>query len=190
MDTAGIRKTDDLVESIGVQKALQSMDAADLILCVIDASRALDSEDMDILDYIRDKDVKTLFLLNKADLATVVRMDEILNSMPEDKRECLSISALTHMGIRELTKRIEELFSLGDLTYNDEITVSSMRHEEQLIKADSSMESVERSVAEGLPEDFYTVDLMDAYTSLGRIIGEDVDDDLVNEIFSKFCMGK
>ena len=190
MDTAGIRKTDDLVESIGVRRALNSIDNADLILCVIDASAPLDSEDMDILDYIRNKDIKTLFLLNKADLATVVRTDEILNSMPEDKRECLSISALTHMGIRELTKRIEELFSLGDLTYNDEITVSSMRHEEQLIKADSSMESVERSVAEGLPEDFYTVDLMDAYTSLGRIIGEDVDDDLVNEIFSKFCMGK
>ena len=190
MDTAGIRKTDDLVESIGVQKALESVDAADLILCVIDASSALDAEDMDILDYIRDKDVKTLFLLNKADLETVVRMDEILNSMPENKRECLSISALTHQGINELTKRIEELFSLGDISYNDEITVSSLRHEEQLRKADSSLESVERSVAEGLPEDFYTVDLMDAYTSLGRIIGEDVDDDLVNEIFSKFCMGK
>lgn len=190
MDTAGIRKTDDLVERIGVQRALESLEKADLILCVIDASSPLDAEDMDILDYIRDKEVRTLFLLNKADLETVVRTDEILGSMPENKRECLSISALTHQGISELTKRIEELFSLGDISYNDEIMVSSMRHAEQMKSAYSSLESVERSIAEGLPEDFYTVDLMDAYAALGKIIGEDVDDDLVNEIFSRFCMGK
>ena len=190
MDTAGIRKTDDLVESIGVKRALESVMEADLILCVIDASVPLDEADRDILDYIRELPVRVLFLFNKSDLETAVDTDALLKSMPEDKRGNLSISALTHDGIGTLTETIEEMFSMGEISYNDEVTVSSMRHVELMKKAAESMRSVLASMEDGLPEDFFTVDLMDAYTALGQIIGESVDDDLVNEIFASFCMGK
>ena len=190
MDTAGIRKTDDLVESIGVKRALESVREADLILCVIDASVPLDEADRDILDYIRELPVRVLFLFNKSDLETAVNTDALLKSMPEEKRGNLSISALTHDGIGTLTETIEEMFSMGEISYNDEVTVSSMRHVELLKKAAGSMRSVLASMEDGMPEDFFTVDLMDAYTALGQIIGESVDDDLVNEIFASFCMGK
>ena len=110
--------------------------------------------------------------------------------MPEDKREHLSISALTHEGIGKLTEVIEDMFSMGEISYNDEVMVSSMRHVELLKSAEESLKSVLHSIDDGMPEDFYTVDLMDAYTALGQIIGESVDDDLVNEIFASFCMGK
>lgn len=190
MDTAGIRETDDLVESIGVRRAYESAAKADLVLCVVDASSPLDAADMEILGYIRTQPVRTLFLFNKSDLHTVVKAEEILESMPEDKRESLTISALTRQGITELTAKIEEMFSLGDISYNDEVTVSSVRHLQLLKKADESLNSVEESISNSMPEDFYTVDLMDAYGALGQIIGEQVDDDLVNEIFNRFCMGK
>ncbi len=190
MDTAGIRRTDDVVESIGVKRALDSIRDADLVLCVIDASVPIGEEDRDILRYIRDLSVRVLFLFNKSDLAAAVDTDELLRSMPEDKREHLSISALTHDGIGKLTEVIEEMFSMGEISYNDEVMVSSMRHVELLKAAAESLKSVLRSIDDGMPEDFYTVDLMDAYTALGQIIGESVDDDLVNEIFASFCMGK
>ncbi len=190
MDTAGIRRTDDPVESIGVRRAFASAEKADLILCVLDASTPADAADADVLDYIRTQPVRTLFLFNKSDLRTVIHADEILESMPEDRRESLSVSALTHQGIEDLTRKIEEMFAMGDIRYNDEVTVTSIRHVERMKAAEASLESVLHAVSEGLPEDFYTVDLMDAYTTLGEIIGESVDDDLVNEIFSKFCMGK
>ena len=190
MDTAGIRRTDDVVESIGVKRALDSIREADLVLCVIDASMPVGEEDRDILRYIRDLSVRVLFLFNKSDLAAAVDTDELLRSMPEDKREHLSISALTHEGIGKLTEVIEDMFSMGEISYNDEVMVSSMRHVELLKSAEESLKSVLHSIDDGMPEDFYTVDLMDAYTALGQIIGESVDDDLVNEIFASFCMGK
>ena len=190
MDTAGIRRTEDPVESIGVKRAFASAEKADLILCVLDASTPADAADADVLDYIRTQPVRTLFLFNKSDLRTVIHADEILESMPEDRRESLSVSALTHQGIEELTRKIEDMFAMGDIRYNDEVTVTSIRHVERMKAAEASLESVLRAAGEGLPEDFYTVDLMDAYTALGEIIGESVDDDLVNEIFSQFCMGK
>ncbi len=190
MDTAGIRRTEDPVESIGVKRAFASAEKADLILCVLDASTPADAADADVLDYIRIQPVRTLFLFNKSDLRTVIHADEILESMPEDRRESLSVSALTHQGIEELTRKIEDMFAMGDIRYNDEVTVTSIRHVERMKAAEASLESVLRAAGEGLPEDFYTVDLMDAYTALGEIIGESVDDDLVNEIFSQFCMGK
>ena len=190
MDTAGIRKTDDLVEQIGVERALQSAEKADLVLCVIDASAPLDQSDREILSYIQHQPVRTLFLLNKSDLDTVVQAEEILGSMPEDKRDFLVISALQGSGIRELTEYIENMFSLGEISYNDEVIVSSLRHVELLKQAHASLAAVTESIRMEMPEDFYTVDLMDAYRALGQIIGASVEDDLVNEIFGKFCMGK
>ena len=132
---------------------------------------------------------KTIVLLNKNDLAGMVSEREIRELLPEDT--CiLSISAKHEVGIEELEQRIEEMFYTGSLSYNDELYITSARQKEALVKAAAALRQVRESVEQGMSEDFYSIDLMNAYTELGYILGEEVDEDLVNEIFSKFCMGK
>ena len=184
-DTAGIRKTEDAVEKIGVERAKQALNEADLVLYVIDSSAKRDAEDEEIMSCIQNKNV--IILLNKCDLSTVVTEGEI--------QECLglpvvSCSAKYGDGLRELTDQIKEMFLKGDLTFNDEVYITNIRQKECLMKALDSLELVRRSIEELVPEDFYTVDLLNAYESLGLIIGESVTDDLVDKIFHEFCMGK
>lgn len=185
MDTAGIRSTEDVVEKIGVGKAIENAKDADLILYVVDASIPLDENDREIIGLLRDK--KAVVILNKTDLKQVV-LEEDLKALVE--HPIVSISAKEEEGIDCLEQQIKELFFAGKLTFNDEIYITNMRHKTALEEAKKSILLVENSIDMGLPEDFYSIDLMNAYEALGSIIGEAVGEDLVNEIFSKFCTGK
>ncbi len=185
VDTAGIRNTKDVVEEIGVNKAKELVGEADLILYVVDSSTELDENDYDILNIIKDR--KTVILLNKSDLDTVTDADRIADITDS---KVISVSAKDNTGLDELSDAIVELFASGEIDYNDEVYVSGERNKEALEETLESLKLVKKSITEGLPEDFYTIDLMNAYEQLGKITGESVEDDLVNEIFSKFCMGK
>ena len=189
VDTAGIRNTEDTVEKIGVERALKAARNEDLVIYVADASVPLDDSDRRIIAFLSQEEKKTIVLLNKNDLAGMVSEREIRELLPEDT--CiLSISAKHEVGIEELEQRIEEMFYTGSLSYNDELYITSARQKEALVKAAAALRQVRESVEQGMSEDFYSIDLMNAYTELGYILGEEVDEDLVNEIFSKFCMGK
>lgn len=185
LDTAGIRSTEDVVEQIGVERARKQAEDADLILYVADSSRVLDESDEEILKLLEDK--KALVLLNKSDLAPVIT--------PQIMRErtghpVLVISAKEGAGIQELEEKIRSLFFRGEVDFNDEVLITNLRQKQALMDASKSLSMVIESIENGMPEDFFTIDLKDAYTSLGFIIGEEIGDDLANEIFGKFCMGK
>ncbi len=190
IDTAGIRNTEDVVEKIGVDKAKKYANDADLIIFVIDSSVPLEQTDKDIIELIKDK--KVIILLNKSDLNTVVSED-IIKEFWNDEENNISIiktSTKENLGMDVLENTVKEMFFKGDISFNDEIFITSLRHKEALSDAYNSLTMVKRSLEDDMPEDFYSIDLMSAYASLGLIIGEEVGEDLVNEIFAKFCMGK
>lgn len=187
MDTAGIRETLDVVEKIGVEKTHEYAKEADLILYVVDSSIQLDENDEKIIAMLKEDEKKAIVLLNKTDLQVVVAEKEL-------KSKCsfavIPISAKEETGIENLENQIKAMFFNGELSFNDEIYITNARHKEALIEAYKSLEMVENSIKSGMPEDFYSIDLMNVYQSLGKITGETASDDLVNEIFSKFCTGK
>ena len=185
MDTAGIRDTEDVVEKIGVDRARTYASKADLVIYVIDASTELDESDYEIMDLLQDK--KAIVLLNKSDLDTKVTVEEVQHIL--DKK-IIPISAKEHQGIDELEETIRNMFFQGEVTFNDEVYAINMRQKTSLQVALDHLHQVIQSIEDDMPEDFYSIDLMGAYEELGKIIGEAVEDDLVDEIFSKFCMGK
>ena len=185
VDTAGIRDTEDVVEKIGVNRAMEAAKGADLIIYVADGSRPLDESDREIMELIHDK--KAIVLLNKTDLELTVDKEAL-------EEQCghrvIPISAKEEHGIGDLEKEIQSMFYHGEIAFNDQVYITNARHKEALEAALRSLRMVRSSVLDGMPEDFYSIDLADAYEQLGLILGEAVDDDVVNEIFSKFCMGK
>lgn len=185
MDTAGIRDTSDVVEQIGVDRAREYASKADLVIYVIDASKELDEDDYEIMDLLQDK--KAIVLLNKSDLDTIVSLEEIEKRL---HHRIISISAKENTGISELEDSIKEMFFHGEVQFNDEVYAINARQKNALEIAKKHLELVNQSIADDMPEDFYSIDLMSAYEALGNVIGESVEDDLVEEIFSKFCMGK
>lgn len=185
IDTAGIRDTEDIVEKIGVNKAKNTLDEADLILYVIDGSKQLDENDMHIMELIRGK--KVITLINKIDLEKKVHVEQIKEQVDEP---IIFISAKEEQGMDQFYDALKEMFFDGQLEFNDEIYITNMRHKSALMNANKSLEQVINSIQAQMPEDFYSIDLMDAYEELGFIIGESVEEDLVNEIFREFCMGK
>ena len=185
IDTAGIRATEDKVEKIGVNKAKEYLEKSDLIIYVIDASVSLTSDDKEIIKMIKDRNV--IVLLNKSDLTAIIQEEDLKKYL--DKK-IISVSAKYRTGIEDLEYAIEEMFFHGKIKMNDEVYITNARHKSSLLCARNSLGLVKQSIEEGMPEDFYSFDLMNAYEELGKIIGESVEDDLVNEIFSKFCMGK
>lgn len=185
IDTAGIRDTRDPVEKIGVSKSKEYIRKADLVIYVADSSTELDENDREIAREIRKK--KVIALLNKSDLVTKTTEDQLREMI---QGPVLSFSAKNQTGIRELKKTMEDMFFAGHISWNDEVYITSARQKNHLLEAAKSLHMVLRSIREGMPEDFFTIDLMDAYEELGFIIGESVGEDVVNEIFSKFCMGK
>lgn len=196
IDTAGIRNTEDIVEKIGVEKAKTISEDADLILYVMDSSVPLDENDAEIIRLIQEK--KTIILLNKSDLEEVTDKKSvenlILSVTGKDRKESdlsmIKISARENEGLELLKHSIQEMFFHGRISYNDQVYLTNARHKEAVMEALDSMRQVQNSLENRMPEDFYSIDLMNAYAALGRIIGEEVEDDLVNEIFSKFCTGK
>lgn len=190
VDTAGIRDTEDIVEKIGVDKAKEYLLNADLIIYVVDSSTELDKNDEEIISMLSDK--KAVILLNKSDLSQVTS-EEVLREVLEEKKiekQVISISAKERTGIDKLEDTIKEMFFQGEISFNDEIYITNVRQKTALQSALQSFQLVQQSIENDMPEDFYSIDLMSAYEELGSIIGEAVGEDLVNEIFSKFCMGK
>lgn len=185
VDTAGIRNTSDLVESIGVKRAKSMGEGSDLILYVVDVSVPLDENDQEIITFIRDK--KAIVLLNKSDLNMVISIEEIRE---KTQKEVVQISAKQSSGLDELEKLITDMYFNGVLEYNDEVYITNLRQEEALRKSLESLCMVERTIQDDMPEDLYAVDIMNGYEALGRITGEQVDEDLINTIFREFCMGK
>ena len=185
IDTAGIRSTSDLVEKMGVQRAEQYAKEADLILYMADSSIPMDDSDERILKLLKGK--KCIALLNKSDLTAVLTKEELQGRLPEGV-PVISVSVKEKKGLDELERTLTDLFFAGKLSFN--VIITSMRHKEALQNACESLLEVKKSLEAGMPEDFFSIDLMSAYASLGEIIGEEVGEDLVNEIFSKFCMGK
>ena len=185
MDTAGIRNTDDIVEKIGVERARTYAKDADLILYVVDSSTAMDENDEEIIELLKGK--KAIVILNKSDLETVVSKSEL-----EARTHCpvIPISAKEEKGLEILEQQIKDMFFQGELSFNDEVYITNIRHKTALEHAYQSLAMVEGSIEMGMPEDFFSIDLMNAYEELGSIVGESVGEDLVNEIFSKFCTGK
>ncbi len=191
IDTAGIRDTEDIVEKIGVEKATKYANDADLIIYVVDSSVPLDENDKNIIGIIENK--KCIALLNKSDLNQKVTEEELNKLFQENCVSDIKIiktSTKENIGIDDFEETIKEMFFNGEIVMDTEVCITNMRHKEALMDAYNSLLQVKRSLDDDMPEDFYSIDLMSAYSSLGFIIGEEVDDDLVNEIFSKFCMGK
>ena len=188
VDTAGIRDTEDIVEKIGVGRAKDAASDADLIIYVIDSSVPLDENDYEIMDLIQGR--KAIILLNKSDLPAVADISPAAVSEKLAGKKIITISAKEETGFDELKETIQEMFCRGNIHFNDEVLITNLRHKEALQEALSSLEMVMDSIRNGLPEDFFSIDLTDAYERLGSIIGEAVEDDVVNEIFSRFCTGK
>ena len=184
-DTAGIRDTKDIVEKIGVDKAKEYADRADLILFVVDASTPFSEEDEEILYSIRDK--KYVVLLNKTDLEEQTTKEDL---QKKTDHPVLTFSAREEKGLDELENLLEDMFFSGVFSFDENVTITNSRHKAELEETLQSLTLVFKSIADQMPEDFYSIDLMNAYEHLGNIIGESVGEDLVNEIFSKFCTGK
>ena len=185
VDTAGIRETEDIVEKIGVDRAREMAQKADLILYVVDSSVPLDSNDEEIMSMLNGK--KAIILYNKTDLKAAIEIDRLRE---KTGHPVIPISAKEEIGITELEEKIKDMFFGGELSFNDEVYITNARHKAALEEADKSLDLVRNSILGGLPEDFFSIDLMNAYENLGKILGESVGEDLVNEIFSKFCTGK
>ncbi len=185
IDTAGIRNTNDIVENIGVSKAKNYAEKADLILYVVDGTRKMDEADEEIWPILENK--KVIILLNKSDLDNMITKEELEE---EFSYPVIPISAKEETGINVLEDTLKDMFFQGELSFNDEVYITNMRHKEAIHNAYDSMQLVEGSILDGMPEDFFSIDLMNAYKALGIVIGEEIEDDLANEIFSKFCMGK
>ena len=185
IDTAGIRETDDVVEKIGVDKAKKYLNDADLIIYVVDTSTSLDENDFEIMEMLRDR--QAIILLNKSDLKSYTTSNDIKKYVD---KTMIQISAKEHIGIDELENAIKEMFFQGEVSFNDEVYITNIRHKNSLQETIKSLHLVLKSIEDEMPEDFYSIDLMNAYEELGLIIGEAVEDDLVDEIFRKFCTGK
>lgn len=185
IDTAGIRDTEDVVEKIGVDKAKDYLVNADLIIYVVDSSTPLDENDKKIMEMIKNR--TALVLLNKSDLDTVTTEDMIASHL---NQKIIKVSMKENQGVDELENAIKELFFYGKVELNDEVYITNARHKAALSNAKDSLNMVLDSIAMEMPEDFYSIDLMNTYEELGNILGESLGEDLVNEIFSKFCTGK
>lgn len=186
VDTAGIRNTEDIVEKIGVERAMEHAKDADLILYVADSAKGLSEEDEEIMKAVKEK--QSIVLFNKSDLSQAVSLEEARKFF--DGLPVIPFSAREGTGLLELSKELSRLFFSGMLAFNDEIYITSARQKSALIKASESLRQVKAGIEQGMPEDFYSIDLMDAYETLGLITGDTVSEDLANEIFDKFCMGK
>jgi len=187
VDTAGIRDTENQVEQIGVSKARKYAEDADLLLYVVDASLPLNENDDSIIEMIIEKEV--VILLNKSDLCTVVTKEELEERFGRSV-PMVNISARNEEGMEELTNTLEQMFLQGKRSLNEDIVITNLRQSQELIECLDSIHLVQKSVEDGMPEDFFSIDLTNAYLHLGYIIGEEMKDDLVDEIFSKFCTGK
>ena len=185
VDTAGIHETNDIVENIGVNKAIEYVDKCDFIIYVVDSSERLDDADFQIIDILQQK--KGVILMNKSDLNPVITVEDIQKKL---NWECITFSNETKQGMKELENYVNNSFLDGNISFNNQVYLTGIRHKEAVISAIESINAVLQAIDDDMPEDFYTIDMMDAYKELGLINGETASEDLVNKIFKEFCMGK
>lgn len=180
-DTAGIRETEDIVEKIGVDRSKNKIDEADLIVFVLDSSRPLDHEDKDIIKYIGDR--KSITLINKIDLQERMDLEGQISG------ETIGVSALNGYGIKELKDRIKELFFHGNIEITD-VMITNRRHKEALMRAHEKMNAAKTAIDQGISLDLAAIDINAAWNYFGEITGDTLSEDLVDKIFSDFCIGK
>lgn len=185
VDTAGIHETNDIVENIGVNKAIEYADKCDFIIYVVDSSGRLDDADFQIIDILQQK--KGVILMNKSDLNPVITVEDIQKKL---NWECITFSNETKQGMKELENYVNNSFLDGNISFNNQVYLTGIRHKEAVISAIESIDAVLQAIDDDMPEDFYTIDMMDTYKELGLINGETASEDLVNKIFKEFCMGK
>lgn len=185
VDTAGIHDSDDPVEKIGIQRARENLAQADLCLFLLDGSKKIDEEDIKLLHAV--SELQTIILLNKNDLASRTSVDDIKEYTGQ---KIISFSTKTGSGKEELEEYIKEQFYLDQISFEEEIYITNVRQKQAIMESYQSLNQVRESMEMNMGEDFYTIDLMSAYESLGKMIGQSVDDDLIDTIFKKFCMGK
>ena len=188
VDTAGLRDTEDTVERIGVERARACAKEAELIFYILDGTDPLTEEDRRNLAELQGR--KVILLVNKTDLPEAADKEDIKRQITAAYDSVLCISALKGEGIAQLSDKIREMFLLGKIKNSQEVYITNTRHKVCLTDAKKALMLTMESIDSGMPEDVYTIDLMDAYSALGRITGEEVGEDLINEIFSRFCMGK
>ena len=186
VDTAGIRETDDVVEKIGVEKSMASFDTADLIIMVVDSSSELSEEDREILEKVQGKE--TILLLNKTDLPQVIDEEEVKKYVNEEN--IIKISALHNEGIEDVHDRIEAMVYKGDIKSSSNVIITNSRHKDALYRAMKSAEDAMRAIEDRMPLDFVEVDLKNIWDYLGYINGDTVSEDLLDNIFHNFCIGK
>ncbi len=186
MDTAGIRKTEDVVEKIGVSKSKAVVEESDLVIMMLDASRETTNEDKYICDLVKDK--KVIVLLNKIDLSMETTEEDIRVLMPDVT--VIPTSIVDYTGLEQLEKVIKDMFLLGDIAMDNGLYITNVRHKVSLEQALKSVGAVKESIHIGMPEDCWSIDLKNTYDYLGEITGDQVGEDLINQIFSQFCLGK
>jgi tRNA modification GTPase len=186
IDTAGIRETEDYVEKIGVTKAKEIMNNADLIILMIDSSQDLMDEDIEIIKLVKDKNV--IILLNKIDIDQKININHLNRYIKNVNIIPVSIKNMD--GIENLEQTIKDMFFLGNIDFNDNVYITNVRHKNALTSALDCLEDVKNSIDGGLPEDFWAIDLKNVYDYIGDVTGDSVKDDLIDQIFSQFCLGK
>lgn len=186
VDTAGIRETEDIVEKIGVQKSKESIDSADLVIIVLDSSKPLTDEDLEILENAKSK--KTIVLLNKIDLEQAIDQTVIEEIVGKDN--IIKISALKNEGIEQIHDKIEAMVFAGDVKSSSSVVITNSRHKDALFKAYNSINDAIAGIDQRLPYDFIEVDFKNIWDYLGYINGDTVQEDLLDTIFSNFCIGK
>lgn len=190
-DTAGIRKTDDFVEKIGVKRSIEKIDEADLVIYLLNVESDIDDEDKEILSKIQNKGIKLITVVNKIDKEQKLKFDTILDELKQfDVNEVIKMSVLNNEGIDELKNKIEEIFNTNDLDFENELIITNERHRDLLNKSKEYLEIAKKEIEDNEPIDIVSIVIKNATKSLGEIIGADVNQDIVNKIFEKFCLGK
>ena len=190
-DTAGIRKTDDFVEKIGVKRSIEKIDEADLVIYLLNVESDIDDEDKEILSKIQNKGIKLITVINKIDKRQKLKFDSILDELKRfGVNEVIKMSVLNNEGIDELKNKIEEIFNTNDLDFENELIITNERHRDLLNKSKEYLEVAKKEVEDNEPIDIVSIVIKNATKSLGEIIGADVNQDIVNKIFEKFCLGK
>ena len=186
IDTAGIRKATDEVERIGIEKSREIANSADLVIAIIDASKELTKEDEEILEIVKNK--KSIIILNKIDLKQKITKDNPY--LLEASKDIIELSTITNVGLDELYEKITQLFNLNQINLDNEILITNVRHKNLISKSIHDIENTKQTINDNMPTDIIAIFIKEILEDLGQITGEEITEDIINEIFAKFCLGK
>ena len=186
IDTAGIRKSEDRIESIGIEKSRKLAEEADLIIAIFDSSKDFTDEDVDILKIAKNK--KSIIILNKIDLKRVIFSEN--EKLKDFKNNIISMSILDKNGLNGLYEKITELFNFNEINIDNEIVITNQRHKNLISKAIENLDKAESTLKQDMPVDIIAISMKDVLVNLGEITGEEAGEEIINEIFARFCLGK